>query len=487
MSDSFGGSRRTACQLADAVGYLHSEAMACGLREIATDLENLRRKLDMASDLPDGRDAAAPEPVQDHEAVFAGNESEVRYYCRRVPNLLRTASGAMIRDAAGNTFIDFLSACGALNYGHNHPVLKEALLRFVEADGLTAGLDFYTEAKLNFIEAFKRKILRPRQLGYKMQFPGPTGANCVEAALKLARKVTGRHNVVAFSNAFHGMSLGALSATASSSARLGAGYRLDGVTRLPFEGYVGASGADIARFEAMASDPSGGIDPVAAILLETVQGEGGLNVASSGWLWQVARTAKRLGALLIVDDVQAGCGRTGTFFSFERAAIEPDIVCLAKSIGGYGLPMSLLLMQPEIDAWSPGEHNGTFRGNSPAFVTATAALGLWTDEFVDRIAHRSQALSAWCAFVEERRPGEIKRKGIGMMQGLEFARPKNAGRIADMAAEAGIIIECCGPRDEVLKIMAPLTIEEETFAMGLRILSSLIEEVLGSRDVEAAA
>lgn len=480
-------SSQTAANLADAVDYLHCEASACGLAEIAADLENVRSKLCILSDNGAHGPAyqTAPVHAEDHEQVFQRSESEVRYYCRRIPNLLRAACGAVISDAAGRDFIDFLSACGSLNYGHNHPALKQALLSHIEADGISAGLDFHTEAKLEFIQTFNERILEPRGLDYKMQFPGPTGSNCVEAALKLARKVTGRHNVVAFTNAFHGMSLGALSATAKSSARTGAGQRLDGVSRLPYEGYAGAGAMDVARFEAMALDPSGGIDPVAAIILETVQGEGGLNVASVGWLAQVALTAKRLGALLIVDDIQAGCGRTGTFFSFERAGIAPDIICLAKSIGGYGLPMSLLLMRPEIDAWAPGEHNGTFRGNTHAFVTATAALLLWNDAFVAQIAERSEMLSAWCASIEGRSAGQVRRKGVGMMQGLEFEQWRLAGRIADMAAEAGVIVECCGAHDQVLKIFAPLTIDTHTFAKGLRIIEQEVERVLGDCQIAA--
>lgn len=488
MNDRSNSLLQTAADLANAVSYLHREASANGLSEIAVDLESVRRKLCGISN-------SAIVPTEDteariaseHEQIFARRESEVRYYCRRIPNLLCSASGAIVRDTVGRTFIDFLSACGSLNYGHSHPVLKEALLRHIELDGISAGLDFHTEAKLEFIQTFNRIILEPRGFDYKLQFPGPTGTNCVEAALKLARKVTGRNNVVAFTNAFHGMSVGALSATASRSARHGAGQRLDGVTRLPYEGYAGAGLSDIERFESMAVDPSGGIDPVAAIILETVQGEGGLNVASGEWLTQVALVAKRLGALLIVDDVQAGCGRTGTFFSFERAGIEPDIVCLAKSIGGYGLPMSLLLMRPEIDVWSPGEHNGTFRGNTPAFVTATAALELWTGAFEAQIYERSEMLSAWCLSVERQSAGEVRRKGIGMMQGLEFSRPSLASRIADMAAVAGVIVECCGPHDQVLKILAPLTIDKETFSKGLQIVETQIFHALGNRRVVAAA
>jgi len=268
--------------------------------------------------------------VDNHLEFFAENESAVRAYCRRLPALLRTATGATVVDAGGRSYVDFLSACGALNYGHNHPHLRAAAIEYLLSDGIAAGLDFHTEAKLNFMSAFRDSILRPRGFSYRMQFPGPTGTNCVEAAIKLARKATGKSAIVAFTNAFHGVSIGSLSATASQFSRQCSRGQLGGVVRLPFEGYAGAGCADLARFEKMVADPSGGIDPVAAILVETVQGEGGLNVATDDWLRELASLATRIGALLIVDDVQAGCGRSGTFFSFERAGIMPDVVCLAN-------------------------------------------------------------------------------------------------------------------------------------------------------------
>ncbi|MCK1707733.1 MULTISPECIES: diaminobutyrate--2-oxoglutarate transaminase [unclassified Bradyrhizobium] len=414
----------------------------------------------------------------DHTAFFAEHESEVRSYCRRLPSLLTTAKGASVFDVQGRQYVDLLSACGALNYGHNHPILKAAAIDYLLSDGIAAALDLHTDAKLRFISEFEKRVLVPRGLRYKMQFPGPTGTNCVEAAIKLARKATGRNVVVAFTNAFHGVSSGALSATASAASRRSARGLLHGVVRLPYDGYRGADVRDLARFEAMALDPSGGIDPVAAFIVETVQGEGGLNVASAEWLSALAATAERLGAVLIVDDIQAGCGRTGGFFSFERAGLVPDLVCLAKSIGGFGFPMSLLLIRPELDVWSPGEHNGTFRGNSLAFVTAAKALQLWTEDFISNVNASALMLRQWCDRIVGAFPKQLKHKGIGMMQGLEFAVPQRAAKVADLAARSGIIIECCGPQDEVLKVMAPLNIDAGLFASTLERLGEIVESVL---------
>lgn len=229
-------------------------------------------------------------------------------------------------------------------------------------------------------------------------------------------------------------------------------------------------------------DPSGGVDPVAAFIVEAVQGEGGLNVASGDWMRTLARTAARLGALLIVDDIQAGCGRTGTFFSFERAGIQPDMVCLAKSISGLGLPMSLLLMKPRHDVWSPREHNGTFRGNGLAFVTAAAGLELWRDSAMSLVGTNSAILSGWTGAMAEKFSGVVRRrKGIGMMQGLEFTGPEIADRVQRKAVERGVILECCGPKDEVLKLMAPLNIKRALFEEGLRRVSLAICDALADR------
>jgi diaminobutyrate-2-oxoglutarate transaminase len=414
--------------------------------------------------------------MHDHVATFARNESEVRYYCRRLPNLLASATGALIRDSEGNTFIDFLSACGALNFGHNDGAMKRAAIRHIEADGIVAGLDLHTETKLGFVETFVEHILMPRGMPHKMQFPGPTGANCVEAAIKLARKVTGRRSIVAFTNAFHGMSVGALALSASTAARAASAAVLNGVVRLPFDGYDGADSRDLLRFRSMAADPSGGIEPVAAFIVETVQGEGGLNEARAEWLRVLARVAADIGALLIIDDIQAGCGRTGKYFSFERSGIVPDIVCLAKSISGFGLPMSLLLLKPEIDVWSPGEHNGTFRGNGLAFATATEAIHLWRSISTDKLPKNCQVLADWCAKIANEYPQAVRAKGAGMMRGIEFASHPAADRIASRAVTRGVLVECCGPFDEVLKLMPPLNIEADLLREGLDRISSCIAE-----------
>ncbi|WP_287321585.1 diaminobutyrate--2-oxoglutarate transaminase [Mesorhizobium sp.] len=330
-------------------------------------------------------DQSAPDREEEF-AIFNHLESEVRSYARSFPVVFARARGAQLFARDGTAYLDFLMGCSSLNYGHNPPELKSALTDYIAADGITHGLDLYNEAKESFLREFDETILRPRQLDYVVQFPGPTGANAVDAALKLARKITGRSNIIAFTNGFHGASLGALSCTGNRYHRAAAGQLLGGVTRLPYDGYLGPAVDTADYLDHLLSDPSSGVDAPAAVIVETVQGEGGLNVAGTEWLQKVAAIAHRHGALLIVDDIQAGIGRTDAFFSFEAAGLRPDIVTMTKSISGYGLPMALVLIDRRLDEWEPREHYGTFRGNCHAFVTARTALEhFWrTDSLAER-------------------------------------------------------------------------------------------------------
>jgi diaminobutyrate-2-oxoglutarate transaminase len=415
--------------------------------------------------------------------VFTTLESEVRFYCRAFPAVFERAVGYELFDRDGHRYIDFLAGCGALNYGHNDAPIKRAVLRYLEGDGILHSMDMHTRAKAEFIEAFDGVVLRPRKLAYRLQFPGPTGTNAVEAALKLARKVTGRSTVAAFTNAFHGVTLGSLAATAGAGKRRAAGVDLANVMRLPFDGYFGDGTDTIALIERLIEDAGSGVDLPAAFLLETLQAEGGLNVASAEWLQRLDALARRHGILLIVDDIQAGCGRTGGFFSFERAGLYPDIVCLSKSIGGIGLPLAMVLIRPEIDRWGPGEHNGTFRGNNLAFVAATAALDYWrTNRLEKDIGRRAARVTerlthmATIAGINDARV-----KGMGLLQGVAWADPAVAGRIAETAFGNGLIVETCGARDEVLKVCPPLTIDDGGLDEGLDILERSVEEALGAR------
>ncbi len=412
--------------------------------------------------------------------VFAMLESEVRFYCRIFPAVFERGRGHELFDRNGRRYIDFLAGCGALNYGHNDPAIKRAVVQYLEEDGILHAMDMHTRAKADFLETFDQVILAPRKLAYRMQFPGPTGTNAVEAALKLARKVTGRATVAAFTQAFHGVTLGSLAATANRSKRQSAGVDLAHVTRLPFDGYFGAEIDTSEMIERLLADSGSGIDLPAAFLVETVQAEGGLNVASTGWLRRLAALAERYGILLIVDDIQAGCGRTGGFFSFERAGLYPDIVCLSKSIGGIGFPLALVLIKPELDRWQPGEHNGTFRGNNLAFVAATAALEYWKSGRLESdIGRKAETVTERLSHMATLDGGNTAQvRGLGLLQGIAWERPGVSARIAETAFRDGLVLETCGADDEVLKVAPPLTIDEAGLDEGLDILERVVRSVL---------
>ena len=407
-------------------------------------------------------------------------ESGVRSYCRSFPDVFHKAEGASVFGANGRSYIDFLSGCGSLNYGHNHPDLREALLSYIKSHGIAMSLDMETQSKNEFIAVFYEYILQPRELSYKLQFPNPTGANAVEAAIKLARKITGRSNIIAFTNAFHGCSLGALALTGNQHHRNCSEALLTNVVRAPYDDYWGAGIDTSFQLVELLSDPSSGYDLPAAIIVETIQGEGGLNFASLKWIQNIAKLAQERDILLIVDDIQAGCGRSGDFFSFESLGIYPDIVCLAKSISGFGLPMSLVLLKPEHDIWEPGEHNGTFRGNNLAFVTAAEAIKrFWSDNvFRDGIRDRVAKVNAFLNELAQSYPDSLDVKGRGMMMGLAFSDPVLAKSVQQDCFGQGLIIELCGSHDEVLKLLPPLNISADQLDQGLSIIATTVHDKL---------
>lgn len=408
--------------------------------------------------------------------IYEDHESSVRSYCRNFPVEFVNAKGAILRASNGREYLDLLAGCGSLNYGHNESRLKSALIQHIADDGIALGLDLHTEAKSKFIATFQSHILAPRALNYKLMFPGPTGTNAVEAALKIARKATGRSNVISFSNGFHGMTIGALSLTGNLEKRAGAGIDLPKTTVFPFcTSDVDASDA-LDRIETVLANPSSGVEPPAAFVVECIQGEGGLSVASDAWLFGLQELGKRYGILLIIDEVQTGCGRSGDFFAFERSGIKPDIVVMAKSISGFGLPMSLTLISPELDVWKPGEHNGTFRGNKHAFVTAAHALHCYwrTDELKRHVAELSslitKRLTILAASVDS-----ASLVGRGLMQGLKVSDGAAASKVCDAAFERGLIIETSGAHGEVIKLLPPLTISIDDLNLALDRLSDALE------------
>jgi diaminobutyrate-2-oxoglutarate transaminase len=419
--------------------------------------------------------------------IFEQVESEVRGYCRNFPAVFATAKGAWMTDVEGRRYLDFFAGAGVLNYGHNPDAMKKQLTEYIMRDGITHTLDMYSVSKQHFLQRLKAVILDPRGLNYKVQFPGPTGTNAVEAALKLARKVTGRERVVSFTNAYHGMTLGSLAVTGNGFKRAGAGVPLNHTMAVPFDGYLGHEIDTLDYLEAMLTDHGSGLDLPAAVILETVQAEGGVNVATTSWLQRLREITKNHGILLIIDDIQVGCGRTGSFFSFEEAGIVPDIVTLSKSLSGYGLPLSVVLFHPELDQWAPGEHNGTFRGHCPAFITAAAALDYWENNQLECSVGQKGALAS------QRLRGMVAKyslraevRGRGLILGVAFEDKAFAGQVSAACFERGLIIETAGIQGEVLKLLPSLTISEQDLSHGLDIIEASIQALTHS-DFRCAA
>ncbi|HET9899267.1 MAG TPA: diaminobutyrate--2-oxoglutarate transaminase [Streptosporangiaceae bacterium] len=413
-----------------------------------------------------------PERCRD-AGPFDELESEVRLYCRKFPVVFDRAKDAELYAEDGRSFIDFFCGAGTLNYGHNNEAIKRRVVSYLSRDGVAHGLDLHTVAKRDFLVALADIVLRPRGLDFKVQFCGPTGTDAVEAALKLARKASGRGGIVAFSGAYHGMSAGSLAVTGSRMARRAGGVTGHDVTFVPFEDGPHGPFDSIGLLERMLTDPSSGVDPPAAVIVEPVQMEGGVYPASADWLRRLRALTERHGTLLIADEIQAGCGRTGTFFSFEQAGIVPDLVTVSKAIGGYGLPLSLVLMRRDLDVWQPGEHTGTFRGNQLAFVAATAACELWQrDDFRSGLAAGSRQLGRFADELTLAEPG-IAVRGRGMALGIDLERSGGAERaetVQRYSFEHGLIVELCGRHDEVVKIMPPLTIAAAMLDRGLDVL-----------------
>ncbi len=409
--------------------------------------------------------------------VFEKTESQVRSYCRKYPVEFNKAKNAELFSVEGERYIDFLAVAGSMNYGHNNPEIKAKIVEYLSEDNIINALDMYTAAKEEFLRTFEEKILEPRNLNYKVMCCGPTGTNANEAALKLARKNTGRTNVIAFSGAFHGMTLGSLAMTTDRTSREGASLPLTNVTFVPYDGTLDS----IAYLKWLLEDDHSGVEKPAAIFLETLQAEGGINVASVEWLQEVRRICTENDILMVCDDIQVGIGRTGTFFSFERAGIQPDMVVLSKSISGFGMPMALLLIRPDLDIFRPAEHNGTFRGNQLSFIGGTAGINYFIEHHLDEEVRRKGAIVE--KFIQEEimpLDSRLSYRGMGLMWGIDFGavNPALALEAVHEAFDRHLICEVAGRKDGVLKLMPPLTIEDEVLKEGLAVIKEAVIAVL---------
>ena len=413
--------------------------------------------------------------------IFETQESEVRGYIRSFPTIFKSSKGAIMTNEQDQEYIDFFTGAGTLNYGHNNEHATKAMIEYLQNDGVVHGLDMATAAKRDFMQAFQDNILAPRNLEYKLQFTGPTGTNAVETALKLVRMVKGRSNVVSFTNGFHGLTQGSLSVSGNSHFRDESYISRSNVNVMPFDGYFGDLDT-IKYFRKFLSDSSSGVDLPAAVIVETIQGDGGINIASAKWLQDLEALCREFDILLIIDDIQAGNGRSGDFFSFEFAGISPDIVTMSKSIGG-GLPMAFILMKPELDQWKPGEHTGTFRGNNLAFVASRVLIETYwsNNDLSNAIKHKEKTLRGELERIAKKyeEDYEIDVRGRGFAYAFEVKDDYSiGGEIAAYAFEENLMIETCGSESQVIKFLPPLTIDEELLKEGLLRFEKAVDRLI---------
>ncbi|MFC5720679.1 aspartate aminotransferase family protein [Streptomyces gamaensis] len=447
----------------------------------------------VSGELPGPRSAALLERQE-------RRESNARTYPRRLPIAIAEASGPWVRDLDGNVFIDFLSGAGVLSLGHNHPALVDAVTR--QLASLTHGLDFPTPAKDAFVEAQLSMLPPSMRDRTKVHLCGPTGANAVDAAVKLCKTATGRGDIVAFQGAFHGSSHAAMALTGLVAQKQPVPGGMPGVHFFPYS-YCSRCPLAltpetcetncVAFLERALRDGNGGVPRPAAVVLELVQGEGGVIPARPAFVTRVRELTRELGVPLVVDEVQTGCGRTGTWFAFEQYGIEPDVVVASKALSGIGTPVAMIFYDRRLDVWAPGAHTGTFRGNQLAFAAGTEAVRLVRDE--DVLGN----VRARAAQIEDRL-AELKNfphvrevRGLGMMWGVELAGPEDGRPAAGLARAVqshalrhGLIVELGGREDCVVRMLPPLNTTADVVDAACGILLDAVEAAEAAEAAETA-
>ena len=434
-------------------------------------------------DLPGRRSAALLERQ-------GRRESNARTYPRHLPIGIAEAQGSFVKDVDGNVFIDFLAGAGVLSLGHNHPDLVRAIID--QLGLLTHGLDFPTPIKDEFVEAQLSMLPSSMRERMKVHFCGPTGANAVDAAVKLCKTATGRGDLVSFQGGFHGSSHAAMALTGLVEQKQPVPNGMPGVHFFPFS-YCSRCPVGlrpdscqtncVGYVERSLRDGNGGIPRPGAVILELVQGEGGVVPASADFVRRLRALTRELDIPLIVDEVQTGCGRTGTWFAFEQYDIEPDVIVASKALSGIGTPVAMILYDERLDVWAPGAHTGTFRGNQLAFAAGTAALRvIRRDDVLGNVTRRGQQVAARLTELAPN-PWVREVRGVGLMWGVEVAEPHTgrpdgelARQIQARALRAGLIVEVGGREDCVVRMLPPLNVTAEVVDRACSILIDAIAE-----------
>ena len=417
-------------------------------------------------------------------------ESNARVYPRHIPIAIADAAGSFVRDVDGNVFIDFLNGAGVLPLGHNHPELVRAATE--QLGVLTHGLDFPTPAKDAFTEAQLSMLPPGMRNRMKVHFCGPTGANAVDAALKLCKTATGRGDVISFQGGFHGTTHAAMALTGLVVNKASVPNGVPGVHFFP---YSSCNRCPVALtpqtcmincvhyLEHALQDPNGGIPLPAAVVMEMVQGEGGVVPAHPHFVRRVRVLTHSLDIPLVVDEVQTGCGRTGTWFAFEQYGIEPDVIIASKALSGIGAPVAIIMYHERLDTWAPGAHTGTFRGNQLAFAAGVETIRIFRrDEVLGNVRRRGEQIARVLAGLRTS-PWVREVRGRGLMWGIELADPRHgqpcgelAGQIQAAALRRGLIVELGGRNDCVVRMLPPLNVTAEVIDTACGILLDAVQE-----------
>jgi diaminobutyrate-2-oxoglutarate transaminase len=414
----------------------------------------------------------------------AARESNARSYPRRLPLALRKAKGIYVQDTDDRTYIDCLAGAGALTLGHNHPVVVDAIQQLLQEGVPFQTLDLTTPVKDRFVDALFGALPKAFAEDARIQFCGPAGADAVEAAVKLVKTATGRRTILSFHGAYHGMTHGGLALTGHLGPKAAISGLMPDVQFLPYPydyrcpfGVGGEEGHRLSStyIERLLDDPNSGVLWPAGVILEVVQGEGGVIPSPDDWLRDIRRITKDRNIPLIIDEIQTGLGRTGSLFAFERAGIIPDAVVLSKAIGG-GLPLSVVVYRAELDQWQPGAHAGTFRGNQMAMAAGAATIEFVRTHRLDQhaqimgerlLSHLREAQASLRSF------GDVR--GRGLMIGVEIidtdgrpdsggaypAAPELARKIQSHALNRGLILELGGRNGSVVRFLSPLIVTGE--------------------------
>ncbi|KZB79665.1 diaminobutyrate--2-oxoglutarate transaminase family protein [Amycolatopsis regifaucium] len=422
-------------------------------------------------------------------------ESNARAYPRNLPIAIAGGDGSYLWDVDGNVFIDFLAGAGVLSLGHNHPEVVHAATEQLRV--LTHGLDFPTPAKRQFIDAQLSMLPPGLRSRMRMHFCGPGGANAVDAAIKLCKTATGRGDLVSFQGGFHGSSHAAMALTGLVAQKRPIANGVPGVHFFPYS-YCARCPVGLSRdtcatncvglLERSLRDPNGGIPLPAAVIVELVQGEGGIIPADRDFVRRLRALTAELDIPLVVDEVQTGCGRTGTWFAFEQYDIEPHVIIASKALSGMGLPVAVIFYDQRLDSWAPGAHSGTFRGNQAAFAAGTAAVHIVRrDDVLGNVRHRGHQLEQRLRSVSDH-PWVREVRGLGLMWGIELADPHDghpaggyARAVQAYALRRGLIIELGGRDDSVLRLMPPLTVTAEVIELAGTILIDAVEQCVPVR------